>query len=123
MTTEPIEAALPERMTSAEISRITGYKMRTIQEMAETGAIDWAYQPNGPRSRWHYDRDGFLKWWGSGGSKGRELKPEERLERRPWASIGAMAGRGVKSSDRASPSADPSRQKIQRLLSKSSPPG
>ena len=107
-------AAERERMTSTEIMAVTGYKLRTIQEMAETGRIDWAYQPNGPGSRWFYDRAAFLKWWSSNSSKGREPRPKKR-DHEKRASTGAMGGRTGRSNAAADRAVDPLIEKIRQL--------
>ncbi len=62
-----MKAPSPARyLTAAQLAERTGFTARYFRGLAQSGRIDWAFQPDGERGAWRFAEDGFKQWWKSG---------------------------------------------------------
>ena len=53
-------------LSASELHEITGLSVRYFHRLAAEKKIDWAHQPEGPRTAVRFNRAGFEQWWNCG---------------------------------------------------------
>ena len=56
-----------QSVNTAQVSRRTGFAVRTVQKYARLGIIPGAFQPAGKRSGWRFKIKPLEEWWAKQG--------------------------------------------------------